>query len=106
MHGDRIRPTPAACLRFQASPMWSDMHWSPRTRYWRAWSRAGWNGSSSLVGVTDAAPSAALRIAAAWDANCPFTTSSLVPDARLSVLWKSDAMTLDGVSAFALTSLK
>ena len=82
------------------------MHWSPRTRYWRAWSRAGWNGSSSLVGVTDAAPSAALRIAAAWDANCPFTTSSLVPDARLSVLWKSDAMTLDGVSAFALTSLK
>ena len=30
MHGDRIRPTPAACLRFQASPMWSEHALEPQ----------------------------------------------------------------------------
>ena len=86
--------------------MWLERHLSPSTRYWRAWRSAGWYGSSCLVGAIEAAASAALLIAAAWDSNCCCTTLSLVPDAELSVLWKSDEIALDGVSACSLTALK
>ena len=88
VHGARLRPTAAGRLRFQAWPMLLARHLSPDTRYWRAWTSAGWYGSSCLVGAIEAAASAALLIAAAWDANCCCTTLSLVPDAELSVLWK------------------
>ena len=43
---------------------------------------------------------------AAWDSNCCCTTFSLVPDGELSVLWKSDEISLDGVSAWSLSALK
>src|SRR6476646_283177 len=99
VHGARILPTALAPFRFQACPMLLERQSSPATRYWRAWTRAGWYGSSSLVGAIEAAASAALRIAAVSDANSCCTTLSLVPDCELSVLWKSAEISLDGVSA-------
>src|SRR5947207_9729511 len=106
MHGARMRPAAVARLRFQDGPMLLERHSSPATRYWRDWTSAGWNGSSCLVGESAAAASAALRIAAVSELSCCFTTLSLVPDARLSVLWKSEETSLDGVSARSLTVLK
>src|SRR6476469_4304942 len=106
VHGARLRPTAAGRLRFHAWPMLLARHVRPATRYWRAWTSAGWYGSSSLVGAIEAAASAALLMAAAWDSNCPCTTFSLVPDGELSVLWNADEISLEGVSDCCLSVLK
>src|SRR5947207_2493619 len=106
VQGARIRPVPRARLRVQASPMLLAMHLTPASRYCSVWTSAGWNSSSSLVGLMDAAASAALLSVAASVLKCCFTTLSFVPDLRLSVLWKSADAALDGVRTLFLTSLK